>query len=131
MSGNPYQPPSNTELGTASDGKPSNQGKVPFSLQAAKFSLYAPFIVFLISCCASRPGFEENPDLRSQIGFAIGLIVWVTTLAAFGLGIVGVIGGIKRRATGTIAIAVLGILLNSALIVSAVALFVQLRNLTS
>jgi hypothetical protein len=33
-------------------------------------------------------------------------------LAAFGLGIVGIIGGVKRRATATIRIATLGVLLS-------------------
>ena len=129
MASNPYQSP--TSPNTSDSNKPteSTDSKPPFSLQAAKFSLYSPFIMVLISfCTTSQMQFKENPELRSQISFAIGLIVNLTTLAALVLGVVGLIGGIQRRSSGTIAIAVLGVLLNGALVASTLALILHLQG---
>ena len=130
MASNPYQSPNAPEQ--PHKPAPLAGEKQPFSLQAAKFSLYAPFILFLINFCASSQlEFEDNADLQGQMRFAIGLIVVLTTLAAFVLGFVGVIGGIMRRAAGTIIIAVLGVLLNGLLIASTIALIVHLRGVAA
>ena len=85
-------------------------------------------MVLISFCTSSQMQFKENPELRSQISFSIGLIVNLTTLAALVLGVVGLIGGIQRRSSGTIAIAVLGVLLNGALVASTLALILHLQG---
>jgi len=98
---------------------PKTKEKEPFSHQAAKFSLYAPFILMLLGfVMRSVLGRGEQAEQHLQDGStlqvesAIAIIQLLTTLAAFGLGFVGLVGGILRRKGWTIAIAIGGILLN-------------------
>ena len=91
--------------------------KEPFSTQAAKFSLYAPFILFLVGLVLRvQIQAHAGTDTGRQMGIALGGLSFLTTLAAFGLGFVGLVGGISRRATRTILFSILGILLNGGLI---------------
>lgn len=110
----PPRPASPFKAGGA--GKPAKP-KEPFSHQAAKFSAYAPFILLLMSWCV-RGQFDhyEATDTGTQLSVAIGALAVLTTLAAFVLGIVGLVGGIRRRAAWTAVLASLGVLMNAGIL---------------
>jgi hypothetical protein len=127
---NPYAAPAsiNTPPPWAS-GAPKSapaNGKEPFSLQAAKFSAYAPFVLFLMNCCVRGPledtqGTQDGMLLASMI-FGICLL---TTLAALVLGFVGLKGGISRRSVRTILYAAAGILLNAGVLTMTAMFFLR------
>lgn len=106
---NPYEPPQ--IAADAVSVAQSVDGKDPFALQAAKFSLYSPFIMFLLGCV-----------LRNVVGgqhvvaTVISAIVVLTTLAAFVMGFVGVVLGTRLGRTGIIVRSIGGIFLNGVLI---------------
>jgi hypothetical protein len=87
--------------------------KEPFSHQAAKFSAYAPFVLFLF-------GIGFRVLVKDQEGASVSLILGgvsaLTTLVAYVLGFVGLVGGIQRRAAKTIIFAIVGITFNSGLV---------------
>jgi len=127
MGENPYQPPPDVP-----PPPPAKKilGKEPFSHQAAKFSLFAPFILFLVNlfCVNSTLDDYAGTETGRQIAFLIGGLWALTVLAALVLGVVGVIGGIQRRAVWTIICAVFGILLNGGLILITAGVIVKLQN---
>jgi hypothetical protein len=97
-----------------SDENPREKVKEPFSHQAAKFSAYTPFILFLLGACLQgQMKAHAGTDTGTQLAFAIGGLFVLTTLGAFVLGVVGLVGGLQRRANRTVLLAVGGILLNA------------------
>ena len=91
---------------------PTESTKEPFSHQAAKFSAYAPFVLFLLGV-----GFQVFvKDQEGASAWILGGVSALTTLAAYVLGFVGLFGGIQRRAAKTIIFAIVGITLNSGLV---------------
>ena len=126
MSDNPYQPPEADPQQSPvlpAPAVPSGKQKQPFSLQAAKFSLYAPFVLilinlFVIGITAQQGADADRRELeeQAQIRFVISALISITMVAALVLGIVGFIGGIRRRAVGTIIMALLGVLINGGLV---------------
>jgi hypothetical protein len=112
---NPYSPPT-TETSIPA-AEPAAKGKEPFSLQAAKFSLYAPFILFLMGMCLSgQVDLHRKTPVGNQLAVALGGLSFLTTSAAFILGFVGFIGGIQRKSVRTIIYSALGIILNGGLV---------------
>jgi hypothetical protein len=114
VSSNPYTAPAEvnpfaeTQVGKA---------KEPFSLQAAKFSAYAPFILFLMgTCLQGRVRALEGEDVGRQVALVLGSLSFFTTLAALILGLVGMVGGISRSSVKTIVYSIVGILLNAGLV---------------
>lgn len=112
---NPFASPAGVSH-ESSAGKGSNP-KEPFSHQAAKFSAYAPFILLLMGFCVQgQIAAHQGTDTGVQLAMVLAGISILTTLAAFVLGWVGVVGGFARRAGWTIAYALVGILLNAGLL---------------
>lgn len=70
-----------------------------FSHQAARFSCYAPLVLFFLSGASTLSL------------WLLGLFYLIESVA-FACGIVGIIGGIRRGAVDTIRLAVLGLLLS-------------------
>jgi len=79
--------------------KRESQSRRPFSHQAARFSCYTPLVPFLFSAASA---------ISPWLLYLFCLIDSV----AFVLGIVGIIGGIRRGAADTIRLAALGLLLS-------------------
>ena len=109
---NPYSAPASQPPSAAEDGAP--KPKQPFLLQAAKFSLYAPFILFLLSLVM---GGQVDAHKGTVTGKYMVLILFgvqvFTTLAALILGVVAVVGGFRHRAFGTAVRGVFGVILNT------------------
>ena len=88
-----------------------------FWRQAAQFSALAPIVaVVLIACCRSISRIDPSiwaggPLLVLIVG---GLAILLVACGLV-LGIVGLIGGIRRAARGMVALAAVGILLNGLL----------------
>jgi hypothetical protein len=102
-----------------------------FSHQAAKFSAYAPFILLVLgSCVQGQTKAHAGTDVGFQLAVALGGLFFLTTVAAFVLGVVGLFGGIARRATWTIALALAGILLNTGLLALWCAVIIGMANRT-
>jgi len=112
---NPYQPPESAAEAPPTV-RPAKKGKDPFEMQVAKFSLYSPFIMFLLSCVLQTSMREQR-----AVAMTISVIVTLTTLAAFAMGFVGLVLGIKRKWSGVIIRSIGGIFLNGGLL----ALFVM------
>ena len=112
---NPYDsPPTSTAPPSTERG---GKAKEPFSHQAAKFSAYAPFILFLMGFCVQgQLEAHQGTQTGAQLSVLLSGLSSLTTLAAFVLGVIGIVGGIQRRAWRTIAYAVVGLVLNAALI---------------
>lgn len=107
----PLPPPRPAEINTL------GKSKEPFSHQAARFSAYAPFILFLLGgCVQGQMKAHAGTDVGRQLALALGALFFLTTVAAFVLGLVGLYGGIARRAVWTIAFAAGGVLLNTCLL---------------
>ena len=115
MPDNPYDSP--TEITPPRRPAPTADGKPPFSHQAAKFSLYAPLVVFMISCF-SRPIIRDNQgtDAGRQLGLFLAGLSVLLTVSAFTLGIVGLVGGVQRSSVRIILMAGLGVLLNACML---------------
>src|SRR5687767_4960364 len=100
--------------------------KEPFSHQAAKFSAYAPFILFLLGMCLQGQNkAHAGTEAGAQLLLVLRTIFFLTTLSAFVLGLVALAGGIVRRASWTIWLAVAGVLLNSAILTLWVVILVR------
>ena len=111
---NPYTSPE--EYVQPSRDEPALPPKPPFYDQAAKFSLYAPFILFLMNLCHPSRTNGKLDEADIQVAYVLAWIAILTIIAAFGLGVAGLVGGIAHRAIGTAIRAILGILLNGAMI---------------
>ncbi len=129
MSENPYQSPSGaTERPDAVQPPNVKDGKQPFSLQAAKFSLIAPFFSIAMNLFVSvvivpdRDGNNAPREVQeqAQVRFAFGILSGLVIVAGFVLGAVGIVGGIARSAIGTIVMSIFGVLINGSLIGSTV-----------
>ena len=122
---NPYEP---TSLPESPETTPQDS-KEPFSHQAAKFSAYAPFILLLLGMCVQgQVKAHAGTPTGMQLALALGAISLLTTAAAGVLGCVGLVGGIARRATWTIAMASIGILLNLGILAVWVTLLFGIGN---
>jgi len=109
----PSQATPPTEDTIASDTGSASDVPMPFSQRAAKISCCASFTVYVLGGLSI-----ESPLLY-------GLLL-VAGFAAFGLGILGIIGGVRRGATATIMMATLGAVL-SGLLLAPVAWFALAR----
>lgn len=99
----PSQPTPPAEDTIASDTGSASNAPTPFSELAAK-----------ISCCASFTGYVlGGMSIGSPLLYGLLLVVH---FAAFGLGILGIIGGVRRGATATIMMATLGAVLSGLLL---------------
>jgi len=126
---NPYSPPrtaaSPVEAGT---GIPSTKQQ-PFSHQAAKFSVLAPFVAGFVSKIASST--SHDPKIQHQVAVVIGVLVFLIILAALVLGCIGFIGGIRRGAVRTIIYSLIGVILNGALTLGVASVFyIRMRHLS-
>lgn len=88
----------------------------PRSHLAARFSIVVGYLCFLANCLAnqmiSRFGFEGGQWLGTIVGWSTSLLV----VGGLVLGVIGWVGGRRRNATDTMGVAVIGILLNSAIL---------------
>jgi hypothetical protein len=113
---NPFASPTSTSQSPPLIANASNP-KEPFSHQAAKFSAYAPFILFLMGMCLQgQVAAHRETETGMQLGMALAGISICTALAAFVFGFIGLAGGIMRRSGWTIVLALVGILLNGGLL---------------
>jgi hypothetical protein len=90
----------------------------PFSLQAARFSFFAPFILGAMNCLVQplvTRDLERRPELPLVVVLAWLLVI--TLLSALVLGVIGFIGGVRRKALGTMALAGIGIVLDIGMLV--------------
>lgn len=78
-------------------GKPNSQ--TPLSERAARFSCYAALVLFAFGRVATLTPF-------------LGGVYLLVDGAAFGAGVLGIVGGIRHRAAGTVRTAALGVLLS-------------------
>jgi len=124
MSSNPYQSPDQM-AGESTATHSVAKAAQPFSLQAARFAFYAPFMVMFINLILVEPQRRSASGDTSGVGFAFSLIAALTILAGFAFGVVGLVGGIRRKAVGTILFAALGTLINGLLAYSVIILVVH------
>jgi hypothetical protein len=112
---NPFAPPKSAAVSLL-PRKPDRK-KEPFSHQAAKFSAYAPAVLFALGMCVQGAVAEHRgTPTGMQMAWALGGLSMLTTLSAFVLGFVGLFGGIARRAGSTIVFALIGIVFNAGMI---------------
>ena len=96
--------------------QPDPPKQKPFFLQqAALFSLYAPFILFLVSAIIRYGVPSDSPWYRFTV-LVYTIIYQVTIVAAFILGVVGFIGGIKHRCVAIYGVAFWGCFFNGTLL---------------
>jgi hypothetical protein len=88
--------------------------KPEFLRQAAFFSLYAPFILFFISVIVN--GTSSSPAWHHYATVVFAIVYRVTIVAAFVLGVIGFIGGIKHRCVEIYVCAFWGCFFNGALL---------------
>jgi hypothetical protein len=97
--------------------RPTPQKEKPFLLhQAALFSLYAPFFLFLVAAILAY-AFAGNSELHA---WAFGIFKWVFRSivgVAFVAGVIAFLGGIKRRIVELYAYAFWGCLFNGILVI--------------
>ncbi len=82
--------------------------RMPFSLRAAQFSCIAWLLFYL-------PTRLIGPIFKPVAGIPLDLLAGLfclTLSVGFALAIIGIVGGMQRRAAGTIAIAILGMLVD-------------------
>ena len=90
-------PPTENAIRNDADGALNTS--IPFAQRAARISCYAALAVYVMG----------GLSILSPL---LGTLVLVIDFAAFGLGILGIIGGVKRRETATVRMATLGALLS-------------------
>ncbi len=79
---------------------------------AARFSVVAGFVCFIGNCLANRVIARQGFATAGWIGQVIGWLTMLVVLAGIGLAIVGLVDGRRRRASETIGVALIGLLLN-------------------
>lgn len=67
-------------------------------------------------CLQGQIAAHRGTDVGVQLAIALGGLSILTSLAAFVLGFVGLVGGLSRRAIWTVVYAAIGILLNGGLL---------------
>lgn len=93
----PRTPATERTIGSEADG--ALDVPKPFSERASRISCYASLALYVLG------GLTTTSPL-------LWAVVVLIALGAFALGIVGIIGGVKRRATATIRLGTLGVLLS-------------------
>ena len=93
-----------TQNTIASDADSALNTPTPFAERAARISCYLSLALYGLG-------------MVSTLSPLLWGLFFVIDFAAFGLGILGIIGGVKRRATATIRMATLGVLLSGLLLV--------------
>ena len=95
--------------------RPAAVKEPSFLRQAAYFSLYAPFALFLISVIVTYATYS-SPAWRHHAMVVYTIIYRVTIVAAFGLGVLAFVGGIKHRCVVIYVCAFWGCLFNGILL---------------
>ncbi len=111
-------------------GHPSNTQ--PFVLQAARFSAFAPVALFVMGSFVRtlmQPG-SVNASDKTWIALSFAAVAVLISLAAIVLGLIGFVGGVRLRWYRLLAYSIVGIVLNSGLIVLWFsAMFVRMQGL--
>jgi hypothetical protein len=112
---NPFASPKSAAVSVL-PRKPDRK-KEPFSHQAAKFSAYAPAVLFALGMCVGASVRQhEGTETGRLMAWAFAGLQIVTTVSALVFGGIGLVGGIGRRAGPTIVYALIGILFNAGLL---------------
>ena len=95
---------------------PPPPAKTPRSHLAARFSIIAALLCFTSNClanqAATRLQWSDGPAFAQLVSYlTMGIVI-----AGAGLGVVGLVGGILRRSSDTIGVAVIGLSLNLGII---------------
>jgi hypothetical protein len=103
----------------------ASAGREPFAVQAAKFSLYAPFVIIVLNILLQE-GFKAddgsaNAALVRSAKFIIGGLSAITFLAGLVLGVVALFGISKHGAAKILWRAIAGICLNGLLLLASLA----------
>ena len=75
---------------------------VPFSLTAARYSIYAPVASFVVYLATSLLGYytEANAAQIIQLAYTNFYGAGILNLTGFTFGMIGLCGGIRRKARG-------------------------------
>jgi hypothetical protein len=85
-----------------------------FARQAAKFSLFAPFVLWFMNSMALRVlQDQKGTDVGYQTAFVLVLTTVLTNAVALGFGIFAVVQGVRFRLVGVIVMSILGVFLNA------------------
>src|SRR4051812_25073665 len=97
--------------------------KQPFSVQAARFSLYAPLVGIAVNCFARAGTSSMKPEEQRSVGLTIGVIALLLYVTGLGLGIAALATMRSDTRDQVLWRAILGIVFNG-LILSAAGYFV-------
>lgn len=93
-----------------------NESTTPRSHWAARMSIIAAYTCFLGNCLSNQLIARFGYDRLGGLGAVFGWVTMGLVLAGVVLGIYGLVEGRRRRATDTMAIALIGLLLNSGIL---------------
>ncbi len=116
---NPFKPPATAASSGQASSAENPQDGASFAHQAARFSLYAPVLLVTTNLIVRESLGANHPGAK---GFAI--LSLLTIAAAFFLGIVGMIGGVKQLAFWSAFVGLFGTLLNGIILAAVVRLLI-------
>jgi hypothetical protein len=91
--------------------------KQPFYRQAAKFSMYAPIFLGLVFMVVRVTLWSnQTHEAEREVGLTLSILYLSAVIAGVVLGVVGLVGAFRRRDAGTIVTAVIGLILNGAIV---------------
>jgi hypothetical protein len=94
--------------------------------QLARLAVVAALVSCSLNCIVNQLAFRGIPALRGYGGLTSGISLAIVVLG-IGLGIAGLIGGLRRRSTDTAVIAAIGLVLNLGIVFVVVWYFTLVR----
>lgn len=115
---NPYKPTTAAAAEGHATSVDASRDRTPFAFQAVRFSLYAPVLLSAANLIVRESLGVNHPGTK---GFAI--LCLIAIVAAFSLGIVGMVGSLKRAAFWSAFLGLFGMLLNGMILAAAARLW--------
>ncbi|HVA51026.1 MAG TPA: hypothetical protein VNH11_32095 [Pirellulales bacterium] len=108
---NPFAPPVAAVAGGLPATVEQRGDRTPFALQAVRFSLYAPVLLTATNLFLRASAGANHPGTK-----AFAVVSLLTIVAALFLGIVGMVGSLRRRAIWSAFLGLFGTLVNGVIV---------------
>ena len=90
--------------------------RVDWSRHAARFSVISFFVCVTLSCVTNNLLFKNPQQPQDALRLVIDCLAALVVLNGFIFGIAGLIGGIRKKSSDTIGIAIIGLVLHSGIV---------------